>query len=151
MGSTEPGYSAVEASVADLLDAGMEAVHGEGLDERLAEFAAPRGSSSIARAVVRLAGRVSNALEAEGLGSRSHALRRAVELLEEDPSRLVARAVIVHGFSDATGRACDLIAALMRFHAARVLIGEPPDPSTGEPLDVFVSHFRQRLERDVLV
>ncbi len=140
------GYGAVEASVADLLDAGFEAVHAEALDERLADLPAKGTPSRVARAVVRLAGRVASALEEEGLGSRSYAFRRAAELLAEEPSRLVAREVFVHGFADATGCACDLIAALLRFHAARVLIDEPPDPSSGEPLEVFSSHFRERLE-----
>ena len=80
------------------------------------------------------------------MGSRAYAFQRAAELLAQDPSRLVARAVFVHGFADATGCACDLIAALLRFHSASVLIDEPPDPSSGEPLQLFSSRFRERLE-----
>ena len=86
---------AVEASVADLVDAGMEAVHGDALDERLGALD-PRGAPAqleIAAAVVRVAGGVARELERRGWGSRSQPLRRAAELLESDPSLLAARAV----------------------------------------------------------
>ncbi len=137
------GYAAVAGTVRDLLDAGMEPEHVEAALEALA--AAARGgvasiaSAERAGALVRVAARVEAAARQLGIGRASHLLRRAVELLRVDPGRaLPARALVVHGFGDATGLATDLIQALLRRPGACLVLDRPPDPARAGERDIGV-------------
>jgi PD-(D/E)XK nuclease superfamily len=153
------GYAAVAGTVRDLLDAGMEPEHVEAALEALA--AAARGSvSSIASAeragaLVRVAARVEAAARQLGIGRASHLLRRAAELLRVDPDRVLpTRALVVHGFGDATGLATDLIQALLRLPDACLVLDRPPDPArsgergegeAGAVEAAFTERFARRL------
>jgi len=149
----EDGYAAVAAEVADLLDAGWSPAvpaHAEALEEALA--AEPSSAAADrARAVAAVASRVGEELERHGCGRRGTRLARAAELLGAAPERLLpARAILVHGFADATAVASDLIEALMRGCDARVLLDEPPDPAAPErpaPGARFTARLRERLGR----
>ncbi|MDH3685289.1 MAG: PD-(D/E)XK nuclease family protein [Myxococcales bacterium] len=141
------GYGVVAATVGDLLDAGLEEAHVEGVEEFLAEAVggvlARRG-----RGLVRVAQSVAQALAAHGLEHRSDVLRAAAEQLGRDPSGLPTRALLVHGIADVTGRGAELLVALTRADA-RVFVDRPPDP--GDPLRpsagvAFVDRLLERLD-----
>lgn len=60
---------------------------------------------------------------------------------------LEARAVYIHGFSDATGQAATLLRALLAA-GAKIVVDLPPDPAAPDQLDrgqSFVTDFVQRL------
>ena len=146
----DDGLSPVVASVRDLLDAGVVPAHVEVLDERLAELPGTDSGASRARALLRIAGEVASSLEEMRVGVTSVVLREAAEALRNDPQRaLPCRAVLVHGFADATGVATDLIEALVRCLGGIVVLDTPPDPSAPEGFAVggsFTQRFRERLE-----
>ena len=83
------------------------------------------------------------------MGHRALLLGAAREALLRDPeAALPARAVIVHGFADATGLRAELIEALARYRHAAVLIDEPPDPAAPGVADAgrrFTERLRARL------
>ena len=152
------GYAGISSTVRDLLDAGLEAAHADALDERLAELGgrgredaalAPPNEGKRARAIVRVAAAVHDEMEVLGAGRSSTLLRRAADLVLEDPERArPARAVLVHGFAEATGVATDLLEALVRRRGARVFVDEPPDPVDPDQPDlgaVFTHRLRERL------
>ena len=143
------GYAAVEASVADLLDAGLDADCADAVCEAIASSDLYPTARERGLAVVRVAARCFEAMQKEGGGHRALLLRAACEALRADPERsLPARAVFVHGFADVTGLRADLIEELVRWRQASVLIDEPPDPARpGEP-DAggrFTKRLRERL------
>lgn len=126
------GYGAAGATIRDLLDAGLDPSHADALDELLAaegKAVATAMDLERARALVRAAAAAQGELERLGVGRIADLLRRATQVLLSRPEALPARAVIVHGFADATGLATDLIEALVRACDATVLIDRPPDPS----------------------
>jgi len=134
------GLGPAVASLADLLDAGFRAVHLAPALEALAEFhgepAARRG-----RALLRAAARLEDAAAGIGPLRDPDLLRRAGELLTAGgPDLLSSRAVLVHGFADATGAASDLLEAIVRTLPGRVHLLRPVPGS--EP---FGRLFRERL------
>ncbi|HTF35544.1 MAG TPA: PD-(D/E)XK nuclease family protein [Myxococcota bacterium] len=151
------GYAALTGTITDLLDAGFEAVHAGALDDALCEFdsrkeGSARGGRSVARmrALVRVAARTARELARLGLGRASTRLRLAREAIEHDAEgALPARAVLVHGFADATGEASALIEALCRYRGATVYIDHPPDPAHPARAD-FGVRFTQRLHERLL-
>jgi RecB family exonuclease len=141
------GYGAVVGAVDDLLDAGFEAAHAEALDEQLGSQPGPRAPIARARAVVRVAARLAAQIAAGSVSHRCVPLVRARELLERDPTLLPARALLLHGFADATGVQSDLIALLLGLHGARVVLDTPADPTAAgqRPDPRFGAAFRERL------
>jgi len=144
------GYAGIGGTVRDLLDAGLEAAHAEALDERLAEL--DRGGSDAgvarARAIVRVAAYVHAEMERLGLGRASTLLRRAADLVLGDAESVLAvRAVLVHGFAEATGVAADLLEALVRRRGARVFVDVPPDPADPATADLGAEYARRLRER----
>ncbi|HVH05763.1 MAG TPA: PD-(D/E)XK nuclease family protein [Myxococcota bacterium] len=142
----DDGYAAVAASVSDLLDAGYEPALQEGLLDCLAELRGARGER--ARALVRVAGRASAHLEAYGLEHRADLFRRAREALEADPGRLRARAVLIHGYADATGVQLELLRALRLLRGARVWLDHPDDPAEPgrtDPAQAFTERLVAQL------
>jgi hypothetical protein len=123
----DDGYSAVAASVSDLLDAGYEPALEEGLLSCLEDLRGERGER--ARALARVAGRAAERLAAYGLEHRAGLFRRAREALEADPSHLRARAVRIHGYADATGVQLELLRALCNLGGAEVRLDQPDDPA----------------------
>ncbi|GIW41660.1 MAG: hypothetical protein KatS3mg076_2237 [Candidatus Binatia bacterium] len=137
------GYLGVAASVADFLDAGMEAEHGPALEDALSEEE-DREVRERGRALVRTAARVASRLRSLGLDRRADVLRKAREvLLREGPDFLRARGLFVHGFSDATGVAADLLETLLRRDDAFFFVDDPLGGEAGEPS--YVSRFVERL------
>ncbi len=115
--------------VRDLLDAGFEPAHEEGVCDRLSQLATGRPRER-ALALVRVARRVFVACEQGGLVPRAALYRAAREVLEEEgEAALPSTAVRIHGVADATGVVSDLIAALVRELGARVTLPLPDDPA----------------------
>lgn len=145
LGDLVDGYGAVGSTVRDLLDAGLEPVHADAALEALAldgRYVAGRGQVERARALVRVAARTEHDMRRRGLGMLSTVLRRATDLLEADAeSALPARAVLVHGFADATGVAADLLQSLLRRRQAWLVLDRPPSWH-GEGVE---SAFTERL------
>jgi superfamily I DNA/RNA helicase len=123
----DDGYSAVAASVSDLLDAGHEPALEDALLDCLAGLDGARGER--ARALARVAGRAAERLAAYGLEHRAGLFRRAREALEADSSHLRARAVRIHGYADATGVQLELLRALCNLGGAAVYLDQPDDPA----------------------
>jgi hypothetical protein len=143
----DDGYRTLEESVRDLLDAGFEPVHADALLEAI-DAAAPAGElAPRARAVVRVAAAVAGDLEAGRIGHRSLLLRRARERLVSRPELLPSRALLLHGFADATGVQLDLIEALLRLPGARLLLDRPADPADPGRDDPGVAFTRRATER----
>ena len=146
------GYAPVVGEVADLLDAGLESAHADAAIELIGEF----GRSELAKraqAVVRVAARASEQLEELGIGHLSTRVRRARELIDADPERLIpARAVFVFGYADATGLQADLIETLLRRCGACVYLdhpADPDDPSRPDPGVAFSDRFSARMRGTV--
>jgi superfamily I DNA/RNA helicase len=144
------GYGAVAGTVRDLLDAGLELELAEAIDEALATDGprtASRAEVDRARALVRVAARTSALAPALGLGRVSNLLRRAAELYAADPERVLPfRALLIHGFSDATGVATDFLQELLR-QGARLVLDHPPAPGgpSGAVERAFTERFTERL------
>jgi hypothetical protein len=143
------GFSAVTGTVRDLLDAGLEPAHAEAADEALASDgprAAGRAEVERARALVRAAAQVETRLRELGLGRASTLLRRAADLLESGGGpHPQARAILIHGFADATGVATDLLQALLRRCGAWLILDQPPKPEGGGAERSFSERFAERL------
>ena len=146
------GFRTVTGTVRDLLDAGFEPVHAEAAEEALASdgpFVASRADVERARALVRCAARVEAAMRSSGLGRASTLLRRAAEIVELSESAgegtLPARALLIHGFGDATGVATDLIQALLRRLGAWLILDHPPRPEGGGVERSFTVRFAERI------
>jgi hypothetical protein len=144
----EEGELPVVATLRDLFDAGFEPAHAEALEQLLGE----RGNGAEeerARALVRTAAAVGQALDAFALGVGAQLLQQATDLLRTDPERaLPTRAVLIHGFADATGVATDLIETLLRQHRASLYLDRPPDPVDQTRSDLgaaFSERFLGRL------
>jgi RecB family exonuclease len=147
------GHRFLVGSIGDFMDAGFEAIHADIVEEQLEALELPGVSAhdiKRARALVRMAERAWHAVEALGIGVPSHLLRLAGRCVEEDPTgSLPARAVLIHGFADATGAATDLIEGLVKRLGARVYLDHPPDPARPEVADpgiAFTGRFVGRLE-----
>ncbi len=143
----EDGELSVVATVRDLLDAGFAPEGAEALGDVLAGHA-DSDERTRAAALVRIAAGVALALDAGGFDLPGDLLRRAALLIAEEPTRaLPARAVLVHGFADATGVATDLVQALVRHCGADVYLDEPPDPAEPSRPDPGVAFGRRLAER----
>jgi RecB family exonuclease len=145
----EDGELSVAATVRDLLDAGLTPESAEAAGELLAGHP-DTAERDRAEALVRIASGVAFALDAGGVDLAGDLLRRAARRIADEPERaLPARAVLVHGFADATGVATDLVEALVRHRGAWVYLDEPPDPaepSRPDPGVAFGRRFSERLQ-----
>jgi hypothetical protein len=145
LGDLVDGYGGVSATARDLLDAGLEPVHADAAVEALSldgPFVASRAAVERGRALVRVAARTEEEMRRQGLGDLGAILRRASDLLEADPEQVLpARAVVIHGFADATGVAADLLQSLMRRREAVLVLDRPP-AWQGEGVE---SAFTERL------
>ncbi len=142
------GYAPVVGEVTDLLDAGLESAHAEAVIELIEETS--RGAlAKRAAAVVRVAARASERLEDLGIAHLSTRVRRACELIDENPERVLpARAVFVFGYADATGLQMDLIELLLRRCGACVYLDQPADPdepTRPDPGVAFSDRFSARI------
>jgi len=144
------GYGIVTDDVTDLLDAGFGVEHAEVIDEALGELSRFPALVERARALIRVAARTFASMDDILVGHRSQLLRRARDLLDGGPAEVLpARAVLIHGFAEATGLRTDLLEALVRHRGARVFLDEPPDPVNPSEPDVgrrFSERLRARFE-----
>jgi hypothetical protein len=145
------GYAVVAAAVRDLLDAGFGPAHQDAVEDKLEELerrVAPHRLRRVS-ALVRVAIEVANGLVALGVRRPAQVPQRATELLQQrGPDVLPSRAVIIHGFADATGVATDFIHALLVNIGGALVIDRPPDPALPRIedggtvfLDRFAFHF----------
>ena len=145
--SLEDGELPVIATVRDLLDAGYTPANAEAVGEHL-EVEGKGAEQARAAALVRVASGVALVLEAGDLDLASDLLRRATDLVRADPDRaLPTRAVLIHGFADATGVATDLIEALLRQREARIYLDQPPDPIDPSRPDLGIAFSERFLGR----
>ncbi|MGD2115264.1 MAG: hypothetical protein PVG07_09440, partial [Acidobacteriota bacterium] len=160
------GYGAVAATVRDFLDAGLEPELADAVSEAAGSGGRPGGPSDEsgrpvgtraererAEAVVRLADAVERSLRTMELGRASTLLRRAEELLAVRPELLPARAILVHGFADATGVATELLETLLRGRNATLILDRPPVPTAdgappGAPSENRASETRTSAARE---
>lgn len=142
----EDGYRSVGATVRDLFDAGFEPALAEACLEALDGLRLPVDERRRVEACLRTASRCAEELASAGLDGRADILRRAREAFEVDPERaLPTRALFVHGFSDATGRAAELLESLTHRLPTEFLLDLPRDPQPGsERADLGVA-FCERL------
>ena len=146
------GYAPVVGEVTDLLDAGLESAHADAVIELIGETG--RGPlAKRAEAVVRVAARASERLEDLGIAHLSTRVRRACELIDENPTRVLpARAIFVFGYADATGLQMDLIEMLLRRCGACVYLdhpADPDDPASPDPGVAFSDRFSARMRGTV--
>ncbi len=141
-------WSVVVADVRDLLDAGFDpAAHAEALDECIAEEPLPHAARERARAVVRVAAQVGRRLAGLERVSGGGRLAVAARGLRNAPELLRSRAILVHGFADATGVASDLLEELTKRPGARVFVDRPPDPAAPAELDSGSTYTQRLLTR----
>ena len=131
-------------SVADLLDAGLDS---ESLAACLAAVSQePRDPG--AADLLQLADRVSELFREHQLSRTGDQLAAASQVLRAGSPSLRARRVFVYGFAEATGRASDLIQALVEHSDAEVWIQRPPNPTapaTEDPGSRFSDRLIERL------
>ena len=142
------GYDVVQGAVRDLVDAGFEPDHEEGVLERLAELAqvVPRSNLDRAAALTRVTARALDAAEVTEARPQAARYTRATEALREmGAESLPSREVLVHGFADLTGVASDLLTTVLRELGGLVLMDRVPDPSRPERDDSGNS-FLDRLD-----
>ncbi|MEW6745771.1 MAG: PD-(D/E)XK nuclease family protein [Planctomycetota bacterium] len=144
----QDAFGPVVASVRDLLSAGLPQGEVARLDRRLGELPDELARER-ARAILRVAERTLAAMAAADLSRGEDSLAAAALCLREHArTALPARAVLVHGFADATGLATQLIAELIRQRSALVYLDRPDDPARPDhatPGEAFVARFRRRL------
>lgn len=141
----EGGLGLCAPSVRDLLSANLRAEHGPALEAAVAEHghAAERER---ARALLRVALRCDWELEAAGSGRPGAYLLEAAAALEG--GALPARAVLIHGFADATGLVLGFLAKLARAAPiVRLYLDTPPDLAESEAASVveYAAHLGERL------
>jgi hypothetical protein len=134
------GFGVLAGTVRDLLDAGFSARHLAACDELLA--ARGDAASERGRAILCVAAATGVALGELGLERTGAAYQRAALALGREPALLSARAVLIHGFADATGLALDLLEELRRAGAELFL-----DLPSGEPAASWATGagFTERL------
>lgn len=143
------GYATVTAAVRDLLDAGFEPAHLDGLREALEQpeaRTAGRAAGERAAALLHVAARVDQACEEGNLPARYRVYRRAADaVLSGHGPRLLA--VVVHGFAEATGVVTDLLEALLRVYGGSLVLDRPHDPFTSGRLAGDGKFTKRLLER----
>jgi hypothetical protein len=139
------GHGLVTATVRDFLSAGLRRGQSEELPSLLAALDPPECERALALA--RVAERTARSLDAWGARRTGDLLQLAARALERGASALPSRALLVHGFADATGQATALLRALLR-RGAIIYLDAPPDPASPERHDrgaAFGARFRRRL------
>lgn len=145
------GYAAVGGSVQDLLDAGLEPVLLDSLEERLevgGERGGTRSEMSRAGALLRVAAATAEDMDRYGIGRTGALYRRAKEAIEADPeAALPTRAVLFYGFTNLSALGGDLMDALISAFPSVVFLDEPPDPVWPDEPDLGVEATRRLQDR----
>jgi len=128
------GFSAVSASVRDLLDAGFQPEHRESLEElSLSLRQSGSGDASVERldSLLDVASGVFDDLESKKLCHGSGLFSRAADLIARSGEKFFpSRRVWVYGVSDATGVVMDLLESILRMPGSVLLADQPLVPGT---------------------
>lgn len=145
-GSARDGCEGLVATVHDLIDAGFEPDLEEVLQERLAAQGSYRGIRR-AQAIVRIAAQVLREFERLQISHRADLLRRAAQCIRDNPAQaLPSRAILIHGFADATGVATDLLETLLRSFEAQCFFDWPRDPAPPRAMQDAASGESERRD-----
>lgn len=144
----EDAHGPLVSSIRELLEAGLRPVHADAALEALGEAAdlAP-GEGERAAALVRAACRSAPLLEQLGISTSARVLERAAARLGRPGAGLGARAVLLHGFADATGLVADLLEQLAGLPGSRFVAVLPPDPASPRSVDASARHGARLRER----
>jgi len=149
------GYATAAATVADLLDAGLEPADAPRLEEALESVRDARGAR--ANALVATALATAARLAELGIRRSGDVLAEACRELErlgmvgtEGMDALPSRSIWIHGFAETTGRAGELLEAFARLGDARVWIDLPPDPADPTRPDAGAAFTERLTERFAL-
>jgi hypothetical protein len=138
----DDGFGVAEASVRDLLDAGLTPANAQAALEALTGGR----DAERARAVIGVALAAVQELAALGLEPRAGLFGRAAERVRREGVR--ARAIWIHGYADVTGVQLDVLEALVRACGACLVLDHPPDPTAlpdERPGLAFTERLRLRL------
>jgi RecB family exonuclease len=144
----DDGYGVAVGAVRDLLDAGFGPAHLEALDDKLASLEGVVSHRRLERvaALARIAVEVGAELSCHGVCRLQQVPQRATDLLRErGPAALPSRAVLVHGFADATGVVSDFLEAMLAVLGGAALLDRPLDPAAPETVDAGAA-FLERIE-----
>ncbi|MBI4618172.1 MAG: PD-(D/E)XK nuclease family protein [Planctomycetes bacterium] len=147
LGQLEDGFGLVASTVRDLSNACFEPEMLPELERLLASSGEDEGAKR-ARALLAIAAGAARGMRELGVGRIGEVLAAATSALREKEAALLpARAVLVHGFADATGRATEFLVALQEALGASVHVDLPPDPAGGaDPVDwAYPRRFLHRL------
>jgi hypothetical protein len=145
----DDGYRTVLPAVTDLLDAGLDPAHREALEDALEEDGRRvAGTSDVARAqaVVRVAVRTAAAMLELGLERPSTILAQAAWTVASMRTAPWS-AVLVYGYSDATGVATDFLLTLLERCGGCAYLDLPPDPAHPSKTDSGIEFSRRFTER----
>ena len=146
----EGGSLALVAAVRDLLDAGFTAAQERACLLTVRRLRRTLNADSLERAaaVIEIAAAAGAEAASLAVADPGGPLLRAAELLEGNPHLLPARAILVHGFAEATGVATRLLAALTRTGETTVFLDLPPDPA--DPAEDAGAGYLDRLRGRLL-
>ncbi|MCA9669976.1 MAG: hypothetical protein KC503_30480 [Myxococcales bacterium] len=142
----DDGYGVVGETLRDFLSAGLT----RAIAAELETITQREIRSDVLRdrtlALVRAAARCERSLRELGVGRSTDLLAVAAQRLRASGAQLLpARAVLVTGFSDATGQAVRLIDTLRATHGARVYVHQPPQDVLGGAGSAGQDQQRERL------
>lgn len=135
-------------SIRELLAAGFRPSHAEAAVDAIedATTLAP-GEAARASGIVRAAARTAPLAEQLGFDTDIRVFEAAAARIAAGKGP-VSRAVLIFGFSDATGILADLLERLLALPGARIFVDLPPDPAEPAALDAsarFSERLRDRL------
>ena len=123
------GYAAVATTVRDLIDAGLMSLHVDDIVERLHEPGIELGTAeerTRAEALLRVAGRTLDEMEALDIGRAGALYQRADEVLAANPDGVLpCRAVLLTGFSGVSGVAGDFLTRLTTLFQSVGIVDHP--------------------------
>lgn len=149
----DDGYGSVVGVVRDLLDAGFQPGHEEGVLDKLDDLEKPVTPKRLdrARAIVRIAARSHEAMSVTENWRSAHAFDSAADLLQHKGEELLpSEGVFIHGFADVTGVVADFFESLIRVLPTALLIDQPGRPDGGElaqPGVAFLGRLVGRFDR----
>ena len=144
----DDGYQPVVAAVRDLLDAGLGPETFEPAIEAIGTALRGREAER-AVAVIRVAAKCRVAAEAMGLAHRGTLHQWAARaVIERGDAVLPSKALLIHGFAEATGLLSDFLELLVQRCGAEVIIDHPVDPvrsTQRDPGCVFTERLTDHL------
>ncbi|MEN8164877.1 MAG: hypothetical protein ABFS37_12165, partial [Acidobacteriota bacterium] len=144
----DDGYAPVAAAVRDLLDADFGPEMVEPVNEAI-RHSVSGAEADRAEAVVRVADRCQAEARTLGLARRGSLHQSASAVLAgSGETALPSRAVLIHGFAEATGLLSKFLEMLVRQCGARVVMDHPPDPvgpTDRDPGRDFTQRLTDRL------